>query len=152
MNHLFRVREQNIPTWSEKTYLKNTETQHRSVDMRFQVFNEFIETLLYFLRHLKLPIFILEKPQLILFPVQFNLPRETANNFISLKTPFKSNKKGNSLEVQWLGLCASTAGGTGSIPGWGTKILHTAQSAKKKKKVMKKPRMSVGIICRNLKL
>ena len=31
---------------------------------------------------------------------------------------------GNSLAVQWLGLCASTAGGTGSIPGRGTKILH----------------------------
>ena len=26
--------------------------------------------------------------------------------------------------VQWLGLHASTAGGVGSIPGWGTKILH----------------------------
>ena len=27
---------------------------------------------------------------------------------------------GNSLAVQWLGLCASTAGGTGSIPGRGS--------------------------------
>ena len=27
-----------------------------------------------------------------------------------------------SLAVQWLGLCASTAGGTVSIPGLGTKI------------------------------
>ena len=26
--------------------------------------------------------------------------------------------------VQWLGLHASTAGGTGSIPGWETKILQ----------------------------
>ena len=25
---------------------------------------------------------------------------------------------------QWLRLCAHSAGGTGSIPGWGTKILH----------------------------
>ena len=25
---------------------------------------------------------------------------------------------------QWLRLCASIAGGVGSIPGWGTKILH----------------------------
>ena len=31
---------------------------------------------------------------------------------------------GNSLALQWLGLHASTAGGTGSIPGWGTKILE----------------------------
>ena len=29
--------------------------------------------------------------------------------------------------VQWLGLSASTEGGTGSIPGWGTKISHVAQ-------------------------
>ena len=29
--------------------------------------------------------------------------------------------------VQWLRLQASTAGGTGSIPGWGNKILHAAR-------------------------
>ena len=29
--------------------------------------------------------------------------------------------------VQWLGLHTSTAGGTGSIPGHGTKIPHAAQ-------------------------
>ena len=29
--------------------------------------------------------------------------------------------------VQWLELCTSTAGGTGSIPGWGTKIPQAAQ-------------------------
>ena len=34
---------------------------------------------------------------------------------------------GNYLEVQWFGRHASTAGGTGSIPGWGTKIPHAAQ-------------------------
>ena len=32
--------------------------------------------------------------------------------------------RGISLTVQWLGLCASTAGGRGLIPGQGTKILH----------------------------
>ena len=31
---------------------------------------------------------------------------------------------GPSLAVQWLGLRASTAGGTGLIPGQGTKIPH----------------------------
>ena len=31
---------------------------------------------------------------------------------------------GTSLAVQWLRLCVSTAGGTGSIPGRGTKIPH----------------------------
>ena len=35
--------------------------------------------------------------------------------------------------VQWLRLRASTAGGTGSIPGWGTKILHAARCGQKKK-------------------
>ena len=33
---------------------------------------------------------------------------------------------GNSLAVQWLGLSAFTAEGSGSIPGWGTKILQAA--------------------------
>ena len=33
---------------------------------------------------------------------------------------------GTSLVVQWLGLWASTAGGVGLIPGWGTKIPHAA--------------------------
>ena len=32
----------------------------------------------------------------------------------------------NSLVVQWMGLCASNAGGTGSITVWGAKILHGA--------------------------
>ena len=44
----------------------------------------------------------------------------------------------NSLVVQWLGLRASTAGGMDSIPGWGTKILHTVQHGKKKKKKKRK--------------
>ena len=39
-----------------------------------------------------------------------------------------------SLAVQWLGLGASTAGGQGSIPYWGTKILQAEQSSQKKKK------------------
>ena len=45
---------------------------------------------------------------------------------------------GTSLVVQWLRICASTAGGMGSIPGWGTKIPHAAQSSQKqtKKKII----------------
>ena len=39
---------------------------------------------------------------------------------------------GNSLEVQWLGLHISTAGGPGCIPGWGTKILQVAQHSQTK--------------------
>jgi len=34
---------------------------------------------------------------------------------------------GTSLVLQGLRLCVSTAGGMGSIPGWGTKIQHAAQ-------------------------
>ena len=37
----------------------------------------------------------------------------------------------NSLVVQWLGLCASTAGGMGAIAGQGTKILHAVWPKKK---------------------
>ena len=41
---------------------------------------------------------------------------------------------GTYLVVQWLRLPASTAGGTGLIPGQGTKILHAAWRGQKKKK------------------
>ena len=41
-------------------------------------------------------------------------------------------EKENSLVVQWLELSGSTAGGPGSIPGWGTKIPHALQPKKKK--------------------
>ena len=42
---------------------------------------------------------------------------------------------GTSLAVQWLRLHTSTAGGTVSIPGQGTKIPHAALCGQKKKKV-----------------
>ena len=48
------------------------------------------------------------------------------------------NKNGESrdfLAVQWLRLCASTAGGTGLIPDQETRILHVAQHSQKKKMV-----------------
>ena len=35
----------------------------------------------------------------------------------------------------WLGFWASNAGGTGSIPGWGTQILHAVQCGHKQKEV-----------------
>ena len=37
----------------------------------------------------------------------------------------------NSLVVQWLGLCALTVAGWGSILGWGTQILQAARCGKK---------------------
>ena len=45
---------------------------------------------------------------------------------------------GTSLAVQWLRLWAAKAGGTGSIPGRGTKISHAARRGKKKKKIRQK--------------
>ena len=47
---------------------------------------------------------------------------------------FKNNTLGTSLAVQWLRLRTSTAGGTGSIPGRGTKILHAVWHGQKEKK------------------
>ena len=41
---------------------------------------------------------------------------------------------GNSLAVQWLGHCAFTAEGAGSIPGWGSGILQAVGRLSKKKK------------------
>ena len=41
----------------------------------------------------------------------------------SLSCSPKGIRLENSLAVQWLGLCAFTAGGPGSTPGQGTKIL-----------------------------
>ena len=45
-------------------------------------------------------------------------------------------KTGTSLAVQRLRLCASTAGGTGSIPGRGTKIPHAPQCSQRTKFLM----------------
>ena len=47
------------------------------------------------------------------------------------------SQKGNSLAVQWLGLCALTAEGLGSIPGWGTKIPQAMWCGQKKAKKKK---------------
>ena len=53
------------------------------------------------------------------------------------------DQQGNSLAVQQLGLRASTAGGTGSISGWGTRILHAAQHSQKKKE---KKTLSLNVV------
>ena len=44
----------------------------------------------------------------------------------------KKPQSGDSIVIQWLGLHTSTAGGAGSTPGPGTKILQVAQSGQKK--------------------
>ena len=48
----------------------------------------------------------------------------------------KNLNLGNSLVVQWLGLCAFTAVGPGSFPGRGTNILHKLQCPPKKRKTL----------------
>ena len=45
----------------------------------------------------------------------------------------KTNKTGTSLAVQWLRLCTPNAGGPGSIPRWGTKVLHATECSQKLK-------------------
>ena len=51
-----------------------------------------------------------------------------------LRDPIFQFPHRNTLVVQWLGLCTSTAGDTGSIPGPGTKIPHASSTAKKRKR------------------
>ena len=53
---------------------------------------------------------------------------------MSMLSAFKKYSSGTSLAVQWLALRASSAGGAGLIPGWGTRIPHVARGSKKKKK------------------
>ena len=48
----------------------------------------------------------------------------------------KERQKWTSLVVQWLGLCTSTAGGSGSILGHGTKIPHAMQHGQKKSRML----------------
>ena len=49
-------------------------------------------------------------------------------NFSGLQfSKFKMVTIGNSLTVQWIELCASFAGGIGSIPGQGIKILQATE-------------------------
>ena len=49
----------------------------------------------------------------------------------------KTNVLGTSLAVEWLRPCASTAGGAGSIPARGTKILYAAWCGPPATKVLK---------------
>ena len=52
-----------------------------------------------------------------------NISAQLCNDYIWVYFPlFKKEKSGNSLVVQWLGLCSSTAKGPASVPDWGTKI------------------------------
>ena len=62
-----------------------------------------------------------------------HLPSWLLLNFISLRSS-QLWRCGTSLAGQWLRLCTSTAGGTDSIPGQGTKILHAVRCGQKKQR------------------
>ena len=53
--------------------------------------------------------------------------------YVGRKIKIKTTE--TSLVVQWLRLRASTAGGTGSVPGWGTKISHAVWGSEKNLKI-----------------
>ena len=67
----------------------------------------------------------MEKSSFFFFPVEMS-----TKLFLKDKVFIKKKWDGNSRAVQWLGLHAFTAKGTGSIPGWGTKILQGRQHGK----------------------
>ena len=50
----------------------------------------------------------------------------------------EKREQGNSLAVEWLGLCTSTAGDTDSIPGQELRSCMLGSAAKKKKKKKQK--------------
>ena len=73
---------------------------------------------------------------------------------------------GNSLAVQWLGLCAFTAKGPSSSSGWGTKIPQASRCGQKKikspsivktnqqiiSKIKKSKNNSISILFQNIKI
>ena len=60
------------------------------------------------------------------------IPMAVAMWWVAWRGRLKGVGPGNSLEVQWLGLCAFTANGPGSMPGWGTKIPQAAWRGQRK--------------------
>ena len=74
----------------------------------------------------------------------FSLSAQHSINYMSFSTLYyKIGFVGNSLTVQWLGLHAFTAEGTGSVPGWGTKIPQAVWCSQKKEK-----RKKIGFVLR----
>ena len=57
---------------------------------------------------------------------------ENGKFYVAYIFPQWNKKLGDSLAVQWLGLGAFSAGGAGSIPGQGIKILQAMQHGQKK--------------------
>ena len=59
------------------------------------------------------------------------------------KLRFRERLDGTSLAVQWLRLRTSNAGVTGSIPGWGSKILRAAQRGQKQRETGHGPNLNL---------
>ena len=68
------------------------------------------------------------------FPVQGKPPTGSGAPNYWVRHTHNKLSTGTSLGVQWLRLCMSTAQGVASIPGWGTKILHSVLSQTKNPK------------------
>ena len=81
------------------------------------------------------PIFSHTHPSLLLCPLPALLIHP--HLALTLQTLLQKLFLGTSLAVHWLRLHASTAGGMGSIPGWGTKIPHATRKTWPKKKILK---------------
>ena len=58
------------------------------------------------------------------FPLSSMCPQPFADTACELHLCIRNMWTGTVLVGQWLRLCASTAGGAGLIPAWGTKIPH----------------------------
>lgn len=62
-------------------------------------------------------------------------PLHTAGLGAGSRQPSLRHRQG-SLQIRWVRLeCASTAGATDSVPGWGAEILHASWFGQKKKEV-----------------
>ena len=62
-----------------------------------------------------------------------------------LRKKFKRRGGGTCLAVQWLRVHTTTAVGTGSIPGWGTKIPHAVSNDPPPKKRWNYLKMSIAL-------
>ena len=76
--------------------------------------------------------FLIWMPPFLAFSLVFPIQPPALSPLAPCLSPNQNCLPGTSLAVQWLGLSASTAEGTGSIPGQGTKIPYTIWRSQKK--------------------
>ena len=72
----------------------------------------------------------------LILPIQWNIIQPLKRNkvwtHVTTEVNFENIMPRTSLVVQWLGLCTSTSGGTGSIRAQGTKISYATGKKKRK--------------------